>query len=90
MLVGEGGVGKTALLRALLGEKFVENLPTTHGIEVERKTLELNHPNLPGARSNSTPGTSAARKCTGSRTSSSSAAGTCTCCPEPVPGCRAV
>ena len=50
VLVGEGGVGKTALLRALLGEKFVENLPTTHGIEVERKTLELNHPNLPGAK----------------------------------------
>ncbi len=35
MLVGEGEVGKTSLLRALRGEEFVENRPTTHGIEAK-------------------------------------------------------
>ena len=42
LLVGEGGVGKTSLLRALRGEKFIEGLETTHGIGVDK--LELTHP----------------------------------------------
>jgi small GTP-binding protein len=46
MVVGEGGVGKTSLLRALRGKRFVEGLETTHGIGVEK--LELAHPNRAG------------------------------------------
>ena len=42
LVVGEGGVGKTALLRALRGEEFISDLPTTHGIEI--RPLELVHP----------------------------------------------
>jgi len=41
VVVGQGGVGKTCLLRALRGEKFVE-LETTHGVEIG--ALELGHP----------------------------------------------
>jgi internalin A len=36
LLVGEGAVGKSSLLRALRGEKFVKDLPTTHGIEIKQ------------------------------------------------------
>jgi len=46
LVVGEGGVGKTSLLRALRGEEFVEGLETTHGIGVEK--LELSHPSEAG------------------------------------------
>ncbi len=42
LLVGEGGAGKTSLVRALLGETFEAQLPTTHGIEI--RSLELQHP----------------------------------------------
>jgi internalin A len=42
LVVGEGGVGKTAMLRALRGERFDPELPTTHGIRIE--SLELEHP----------------------------------------------
>jgi len=42
LIVGEGGVGKTSLLRVLQGRGFVEGLETTHGIAVEK--LELRHP----------------------------------------------
>jgi small GTP-binding protein len=42
VVVGEGGVGKTSLLRALRGEPFVADEETTHGIEV--KQLPLAHP----------------------------------------------
>lgn len=42
LIVGEGGVGKTSLLRALRRHKFTENLETTHGIEVTK--LELFNP----------------------------------------------
>jgi CO dehydrogenase/acetyl-CoA synthase gamma subunit (corrinoid Fe-S protein) len=35
ILVGEGEVGKTSLLRALRGEEFIEGLPPTHGIEIK-------------------------------------------------------
>jgi Leucine-rich repeat (LRR) protein len=34
VFIGEGGVGKTSLLAALRGEPFLENRPTTHGIEI--------------------------------------------------------
>ncbi len=42
LVVGEGGVGKTALLRSLRGEAFDPQLSTTHGIWIE--SLELEHP----------------------------------------------
>ena len=42
ILVGEGEVGKTCLLGALLDEPFVEGLPTTHGIEI--KSCKVTHP----------------------------------------------
>ena len=34
ILIGEGEVGKTSLLAALRDDEFVENRPTTHGIEI--------------------------------------------------------
>ena len=46
LVVGEGGVGKTALLRSLRGEKFEPELETTRGIAVE--PLGLDHPSKPG------------------------------------------
>ena len=42
LVVGEGGVGKTSLLRALRGERFQVQQSTTHGIEI--KALKLEHP----------------------------------------------
>ncbi|WP_193198371.1 COR domain-containing protein [Nostoc sp. MG11] len=42
LVVGEGGVGKTSLLRALRGEEFDTQESTTHGIEI--KSFELTHP----------------------------------------------
>jgi internalin A len=50
VFVGEGGVGKTTLLEALRGKPFVEDRPTTHGVEIERQPLELDHPNQPGTK----------------------------------------
>jgi Leucine-rich repeat (LRR) protein len=44
VLVGEGGVGKTSLLRSLKGEPFLENLPTTHGVEVDITSFLLKDP----------------------------------------------
>ncbi len=44
LVVGQGGVGKTSLLRRLRGEGFDPNSETTHGME--RKTLPLKHPTL--------------------------------------------
>ena len=41
-IVGEGGVGKTSLLRALCRESFESLSPTTHGINL--KALEFKHP----------------------------------------------
>jgi small GTP-binding protein len=43
LVVGEGGVGKTSLLRALLGEAFNTQESTTHGIEI--RSLNVAHPN---------------------------------------------
>jgi len=42
IVVGEGGVGKTSLLRVLRGETFNFEESTTHGIET--KTLKMAHP----------------------------------------------
>ncbi|MEL6160447.1 MAG: COR domain-containing protein [Cyanobacteria bacterium J06627_32] len=42
LIVGEGGVGKTSLLRALMDEPFQSEQATTHGIEI--KPLPLAHP----------------------------------------------
>lgn len=44
ILIGEGEVGKTSLLGALRGDKWVENRPTTHGVEVDIKSLILDVP----------------------------------------------
>jgi internalin A len=46
LLVGEGGAGKTSLLRALRGEPFNPQEGTTHGITTE--SLLLRHPELEG------------------------------------------
>ena len=46
LVVGEGGVGKTSLLRALRGKKFKSDLATTHGIEID--SLNIEHPTEPG------------------------------------------
>jgi internalin A len=45
LVVGEGGTGKSSLLRSLREEMFNPHLSTTHGIEVG--SLELPHPNQP-------------------------------------------
>ncbi len=44
LLVGEGKVGKSCLLAAMRGKEFLDNRPTTHGIDIRR--LELPHPEL--------------------------------------------
>lgn len=46
LVVGEGGVGKTSLLRALRHEPFDAAESTTHGIEIQ--TLNLQHPQESG------------------------------------------
>jgi len=47
LVVGQGGVGKTAMLRALRGEPFDPELSTTHGIS-RIEPLELEHPTEAG------------------------------------------
>jgi internalin A len=42
LLVGEGNVGKTSLVAALMGAPFVEGRNTTHGIEIS--LIKLRHP----------------------------------------------
>jgi Leucine-rich repeat (LRR) protein len=44
LVVGEGGVGKTSLLRALRGEPFQTEESTTHGIDIQ--PLMLSHPDI--------------------------------------------
>lgn len=48
ILIGEGDVGKTSLLGALRGDQWVENRPTTHGVEVKIKSLVLDVPPYDG------------------------------------------
>ena len=40
ILIGEGGVGKTSLLSAIVGAPWVENRDTTHGVEIRQFTEE--------------------------------------------------
>jgi GTPase SAR1 family protein len=42
LVVGEGGVGKTSLLRRLKGEEYKEGMETTHGVCIEK--VEVAHP----------------------------------------------
>ena len=42
LVVGEGAVGKTSLVRALAGDQFDKNESTTHGIRI--REIELRHP----------------------------------------------
>ena len=42
VLVGEGGVGKTSLLRALRGDDFILGFETTYGVDIQE--LKLRHP----------------------------------------------
>ena len=44
LLIGEGNVGKTSLVAAIRGEPFIENRPTTHGIEI--RPLTMPHPEI--------------------------------------------
>jgi len=44
VLVGEGGVGKTTLLKALTGKDPQTNEPTTHGVDIAIQALHLPHP----------------------------------------------
>ncbi len=44
VLVGEGGVGKTTLLKALSGREPRKNEPTTHGVSIDIHALHLPHP----------------------------------------------
>ena len=44
VLVGEGGVGKTTLLKALSGRDPRKGEPTTHGVSIDIHSLALPHP----------------------------------------------
>ncbi|NES23982.1 MAG: hypothetical protein F6K41_34995, partial [Symploca sp. SIO3E6] len=44
VLVGEGGVGKTTLLKALTGKEPQKDEATTHGVSIEVQALHLPHP----------------------------------------------
>ena len=44
LLLGEGNVGKTSLIAALLDAPFIEGRETTHGIEIQ--SLSMRHPDL--------------------------------------------
>jgi internalin A len=51
LLVGEGGVGKTTLLKALIGAASArpeESEPTTHGVKIDIAALRLPHPDERG------------------------------------------
>ncbi|RSM83859.1 GTPase [Kibdelosporangium aridum] len=45
LVVGEGGVGKTSLVKALAGIEYNQDEPSTHGIRIEN--LPLPHPTQP-------------------------------------------
>jgi internalin A len=48
LVVGEGAVGKTSLVKALVGQGHDPNEPTTHGIRII--DLQFDHPHRPGVR----------------------------------------
>jgi len=45
LLVGEGAVGKTSLIKALMGQRYNPHESTTHGIRI--KEIEFDYPNRP-------------------------------------------
>jgi internalin A len=45
LVVGEGGVGKTSLIKALTGQRYDPAEPTTHGIDIVE--IEFHHPEQP-------------------------------------------
>lgn len=45
ILIGEGEVGKTSLLSALRGDPWIENRPSTHGVEVDIKPIKIQERN---------------------------------------------
>ena len=48
VLVGEGAVGKTSLLKVMTGQKPLTDEPTTHGVNIEIQSLRLPHPEREG------------------------------------------
>ena len=51
VFVGEGGVGKTTLLKAMAGregDEPKEGEPTTHGVNIDIESLHLPHPDVEG------------------------------------------
>lgn len=44
ILVGEGAVGKTTLLKAMTGQEPRKDEPTTHGVSIDIQALRLPHP----------------------------------------------
>jgi internalin A len=50
VLVGEGGVGKTTLLKALTGREPRSDEPTTHGVKIDIQAMRLPHPEKPGVQ----------------------------------------
>ncbi len=50
ILVGEGGVGKTTLLRAMTGQEPRADERTTHGAKIDVKALLLPHPEKQGVK----------------------------------------
>jgi internalin A len=47
VLVGEGAVGKTTLVKALTGREPIKGEPTTHGINIDIQALHVPHPEKP-------------------------------------------
>ena len=47
VLLGEGGVGKTSLLKALSGQEPRHDEPTTHAIKIDVRSMHLAHPDRP-------------------------------------------
>ncbi len=50
VLVGEGGVGKTTLLKAMTGQEPRADEPTTHGVKINVQALHLPHPDEHGVQ----------------------------------------
>jgi Leucine-rich repeat (LRR) protein len=50
VLVGEGNVGKTTLLKAMTGQEPREDEPTTHGVSIDREAMYLPHPDKEGVK----------------------------------------
>ncbi len=48
LVVGEGGVGKTSLIKALAGDTHDPGEPTTHGLQI--RPLYFDHPSQPSVR----------------------------------------